>query len=177
MSKRLEKLLAAKPECEEDENKKAAPEEAPAAAGDEPETPAEPAPETPAEPAPETPAEPAPEAPADGDDDPDDDDEDKPATRGALAMLERRLDALVADNSRLRAENAKLAEDIGRLRAMLRDPSYAAAAASATRVPAATDAAPAKLSRAQAEAAYAKITDPRERAKFREAHRAELGLR
>ena len=154
MSKRLEKLLAAKPECEDDDNKPA-----------------------PADPAPADP----PPANTDGDDpddpnDPDDDD-DKPASRKALAMLERRLDALVADNSRLRAENAKLGEDVGRLRAMLRDPSYAAAAASATPVPAASDAAPATLSRAQADAAYAKITDPRERAKFREAHRAELGLR
>ena len=177
MSKRLEKLLAAKPECEEDENKPA-PEEAPAAAEDEPEKPADPAPETPAKPAPETPADPAPEAPADGDDpdDPDDDDEDKPATRGALAMLERRLDALVADNSRLRAENAKLGEDVGRLRAMLRDPSYAAAAASATPVPAASDAAP-TLTREAADAAYAKLRTARERAAYRKAHRAELGLR
>ena len=158
MSKRLEKLLAAKPECEEDDNK--------------------PAPKAPADGdgKPETPAKPAPETPADGDDG-DDDDEDKPASRGALAMLERRLDALVADNSRLRAENAKLGEDVGRLRAMLRDPSYAAAAASVTRVPAATDAAAPTLTREAAEAAYAKLTDPRERAKFREAHRAELGLR
>ena len=157
MSKRLEKLLAAKPECEDDDNKPA-----------------------PADPAP---ADPAPETPADGDDNPDDDgddnpddDEDRPATRGALAMLERRLDALVADNSRLRAENAKLGEDVGRLRAMLRDPSYAAAAASATHVPAASDAAP-TLTREAAEAAYAKLKTSRERAAYRKAHREELGLR
>ena len=167
MSKRLEKLLAAKPECEEDDNKPA---------------PADPAPAAPADPPPaDPPPADTPPANTDGDDpdDPDDpdDDEDKPATRGALAMLERRLDALVADNSRLRAENAKLGEDVGRLRAMLRDPSYAAAAASATRVPAASDAAPATLSRAQADAAYAKLKTARERAAYRQAHRAELGLR
>lgn len=174
MSKRIDKLLAAAAETD-DEEKKGEP-------GETPETPETAEPETPAEPAPETPAEPAPATPADDPDDDDPDDEDaedecRPASRKALALLERRLDALVADNSRLKAENEKLAEDVGRLRAMLRDPSFAAAAMRGEAVPGGVDAAPATLSRAQADAAYAKITDPRERAKYREAHRAELGLR
>lgn len=178
MSKRIDKLLAAAAETD-DEEKKGEPGETPETPAEPaPETPAEPAPETPAEPAPETPAEPAPEAPSDPEkDDEDAEDECKPASRKALAMLERRLDALVADNSRLKAENDKLAEDVGRLRAMLRDPSFAAAAMRGEAVPGGVDAAPATLSRAQADEAYAKITDPRERAKYREAHRAELGLR
>ena len=186
MSKRIDKLLAAAAETD-DEEKKGEPGETPETPAEPaPKTPAEPAPETPAEPAPETPAEPAPETPEpapetpaepENDDDEDADDECKPASRKALALLERRLDALVADNSRLKAENEKLAEDVGRLRAMLRDPSFAAAAMRGEAVPGGGDAAPATLSRAQADAAYAKITDPRERAKFREAHRAELGLR
>ena len=35
----------------------------------------------------------------------------------------------------------------------------------------------ARIAREAADAAYAKLTDPRARAKYREAHRAELGLR
>ena len=165
MSKRLEKLLAAKPECE-DEEKKPAPEETPAAE-DEPEAPAEEAPaeETPAE----TPADPEPgtgnQEPGTGNQDDEDNDEDD----APQAAILRRLDALEARATSYERENA-------RLRAALADPSFAAAAAKATRVPASADAAP-TLTRDAANAEYAKLKTSREKAAFRAAHRDELGLR
>ena len=62
------------------------------------------------------------------------------------------------------------------MKAALSDPAFAAAAAKTTTVPAGADAAP-TLSRDAANAEYAKLKTPREKAAFRAAHRAELGLR
>ena len=171
MSKKLEALkarLAAKDEEGKPEEGK--PEEGKPAAGENPEdekpsdgeTSADPPPADPP-PAPEAPENP--DAPSDGDDD-----EDKPAARKALAMLERRLDDLAA-------ENAKLASENGRLRAVLADPSFAAALMKGETVPASAAEPKPRMSRAEADEAYAKLATPAERAAFRRAHAEELGLR
>ena len=161
MSKSVKRLLAEAPA--DDEEKKTG-EETPAE-----ETPAAEDPEdgeTP--PAEETPAE---EAPADDnpDDDPDDEEAECGDDRKALAALAARCEALERRLDAMEAAN-------GKMRAMLADPSFAAAAAKTTRIPAAGDASP-TLSRAAANAAYAKLKTARERADYRKAHAAELGLR
>jgi hypothetical protein len=156
MSK-IRELLAAKPEETPAEETPAETPEAPAK-----EAPAEETPAKTPDPAPETPAPETPETPAD----PDDGDEEDDAPQAAIL---RRLDALEARATSYERENA-------RLRAALADPSFAAAAAKTTRVPASADAAP-TLTREAADRAYAKLKTPRERAEYRKAHRDELGLR
>ena len=114
-----------------------------------------------------------------GDEDPGDEGAPKRRRDGDAKALA----ALVAENADLKGrvsllEKAFAAEraESDRLRAALADPSFRAAAMRPQDVPAGGEAGGARLSRKAAEAAYSKITDARERAKFREAHRAELGL-
>lgn len=94
------------------------------------------------------------------------------------------LAAVVAENVELKArvsllEKAFKAEkaETARLRAALADPSFAAAAMRPQKVGAAVEASATAMKKAQAEAAYAKLTDPRAKAEFRRAHAEELGLR
>ena len=164
MSKRIQKILAAQAAEEEDKDKpeEAAPVEETPAAEDE----AAPVEEAP----PEAPA----EEPAPVEDTPEEEkkDEEEEAECGDEKQAAAFADRLAA----LEARFAAIEEENARMKAALSDPAFAAAAAKATTVPAGADAAQ-TLSRDAANAEYAKLKTPREKAAFRAAHRAELGLR
>lgn len=81
-----------------------------------------------------------------------------------------------AMRKRVNAMQKKLAAMERQLASMAKDPSFAAAAMQASDVPCADASESVAMSREQANAAYAKITDARERAAFRKAHAVELGL-
>ncbi len=156
---RLAALEGKVAELEEDK-KKDVPEEDTAEENQEEKPADEAAPEeTPAEPV-VTPDVPEEETAEDGEDEKKDEDK--------LASLERRVKALEAENAKTRA--------------MLRDPSFAMASkkGETEAVPASfagDRAAPGKMTRAQAEAAYSKLKSAKERADFRAAHKEELGIR
>jgi len=152
-------------EKKDDEDKPAEPPPAPEApAADDP--PAEGGDDAGEDEEPPAPADPAPGESAPADEKKDDDEEENSAKAAAFV---RDYAALREEVERLRAENA-------RMKGALADPSFAAAAAIATRVPAGAEAAR-NLTREEANAAYAKLKDSRARAAFREAHKSELGLR
>lgn len=156
MSKRIQKILAAQAAEDEDKTEEAAPvEETPAA-------------EEEAAPVEETPTETPAEEPAPAEETPEEEEAECGDEKQAADFADR-LAALEARFSAIEEENA-------RMKAALSDPAFAAAAAKTTAVPAGADAAP-TLSRDAANAEYAKLQTPREKAAFRAAHRAELGLR
>lgn len=171
MSKKLEqlkaRLAAQKAEDEEkdeptDEGQPAG-EEKPADEGQ----PAEGAPSEEERPAEETPPD---EGKPGEETSPDEDDDDKDGAK-ALAYVVNQLAAARAERDSLKAE-------VARLKGALADPAFANAALRAQEVPASpSDGADGRMSRAQADAAYAKLATPAERAAFRRAHAAELGLR
>lgn len=160
MSQRIQKILAAQAAEDEDKPEEAAPvEETPAA-------------EEEAAPVEETPTEAPAEEPAPVEETPEEDKDEEEAECGdekQAAAFADRLAALEARFSAIEEENA-------RMKSALSDPAFAAAAAKTTTVPAGADAAP-TLSRDAANAEYAKLKTPRDKAAFRAAHRAELGLR
>jgi hypothetical protein len=137
--------------------------------------------DTPSQPAnPENPA-PAPAEPAnpenpDGKPGEDDDEDEAKKALSAVQSLSAKLDAaekrIVALENGLKAAQA----ENGRLKGALRDPAFAAAALRAEEVPAGGDASATTMTTAQANAAYAKLTDPRAQAEFRREHAEELGL-
>lgn len=81
----------------------------------------------------------------------------------------------------LEASNAKIAEvqaELEKAQAALANPAFATAAVKGDKVPVAEGGseAMAKMSKQEALAVYKKITDAKERAEYRKAHKEELGL-
>lgn len=77
---------------------------------------------------------------------------------------------------RVNAMQKKLAALERQLASMAQDPSFAAAAMQPSDIEASDSSAGATMTREQADAAYAKLTTAKEKAEFRKAHAAELGL-
>lgn len=167
MSQSLADLRA---EVEEKKENKPVEEEAPVDEPKAPETEDKPveegAPEAPAEETNSEDVAPVEEAPAD--DVSEDDKEDDEVPPGvAQKALRKRINTM----------QRKLASMERQLTMISSDPSFAAASMQASDIPCA-DAAEggSKMTREQANAAYAKLTSAREKAEFRKAHAKELGL-
>lgn len=76
----------------------------------------------------------------------------------------------------LETERAQVAEQVAKMEQALADPSFLAAGAQGAPPVAGSGEPKETMTRDQANAAYAKITDPGERDKFRSEHKTELGL-
>lgn len=98
-------------------------------------------------------------------DDEKDDDEVKPGVAQQKALKKR-----------VNAMQKKLAALERQLASMAQDPSFAAAAMQPSDIEASDSASDGTMTREQANAAYAKLTNAREKAEFRKAHAKELGL-
>lgn len=121
--------------------------------------------DTPAE---ETVSEDAPPAEPTENEDADDEKDDEDVKPGVAQQK--------ALKKRINAMQKKLASLERQLASMAQDPSFAAAAMQPSDIEASDSVSAATMTREQANAAYAKLTNAREKAEFRKAHAKELGL-